>query len=137
MKSLAGDGAGVARGFPGPAGVHVDRVDDMTVVEVDGGPRLELPEEPVDLKTGLRGALLDGQDWREGVADDTCVAIWLWRLWQPALEPYGMSREDFVDQVVAYRRELWLWLIGDRQWLQFVTGLAGRVVRRLPSPTEA
>ena len=109
----------------------------MTVVEVDGGPRLELPEEPVDLKTGLRGALLDGQDWREGVADDTCVAIWLWRLWQPALEPYGMSREDFVDQVVAYRRELWLWLIGDRQWLQFVTGLAGRVVRRLPSPTEA
>ena len=109
----------------------------MTVVEVDGGPRLELPEEPVDVKTGLRDALLDGHDWREGVADDTCVAIWLWRLWQPTLEPYGMSREDFVDQVVAYRRELWLWLIGDRQWLQFVTGLAGRVVRRLPAPTEA
>jgi hypothetical protein len=109
----------------------------MTVVEVDGGPRLELPEEPVDLKATLRDALLEGHDWREEFADDMCLAIWLWSLWQPALEPYGMSREDFFDQVIAFRRELWLWLIGDRQWLQYVTGLAGRVVRRLPAPTQA
>ncbi|HXW38195.1 MAG TPA: hypothetical protein VEJ44_00760 [Acidimicrobiales bacterium] len=110
----------------------------MTLVEVDGGPRLELPEEPVDVKSSLRDALLAGRDWREGFADDVCLAVWLWKLWRPALEPFGMTREDFVDHVVADRRELWLWLIGDRQWLQFVTGLAGRVVRRLPAiPTVA
>ena len=102
----------------------------MTVFEVEGGPRLELPDEPVDLKEGLRDALLDGQDWREGFTDDICIGLWLWRCWQPALEPVGMSREDFVEVVVANQRELWLWLMGERQWIQFLTGLAGRVVRR-------
>jgi hypothetical protein len=134
MKPLLATGSARKRRFPSlPAG-YLDRVDVMTVVEVDGGPRLELPEEPLDVKVALRGALLEGSDWRDGFADDVCIALWIWKLWQPALEPYGVSREDFVDQVTAYRHELWLWLVGDRQWLQFVTGLAGRVVRRLPAP---
>jgi hypothetical protein len=109
----------------------------MTVFEVDGGPRLEIPEEPSELKVGLRDALLDGRDWRAGFRDDICIAVWLWALWQPALEPGGMSREDFVDAVIADKRELWLWLMGERQWLAFVTGLAGRVVRRLPATASA
>ena len=108
----------------------------MTVLEVDGGPRLEFPEEPADLKVALREALLEGRNWRDGFSDDICIGVWLWSQWQPALEPAGCSREDFVDVVIANRRELWLWLKGDRQWLQFVTGLAGRVVRRLSSPVS-
>ena len=106
----------------------------MTVFEVDGGPRLELPLEPEDLKIGLRDALLDGQDWRSGFSDDICIGLWLWRWWQPALEPVGMSREQFVEVMTANERELWLWLMGERQWIQFLTALAGRAVRRLPSP---
>lgn len=109
----------------------------MTVYEVEGGPRLEIPDEPLELKTGLRDALLDGRDWRAGFSDDICIALWLWALWQPALEPDGMSREDFVDAVIADKRELWLWLMGERQWLGFVTGLAGRVTRRLPAAAVA
>jgi hypothetical protein len=105
----------------------------MTVIEVEGGPRLELPDEPSDIQSGLRAALLDGQDWREGFSNDICIGLWLWGRWQPALEPEGMSREEFVDAVIADRRELWLWLVGDRQWVQFVTGLAGRIARRLPA----
>jgi hypothetical protein len=104
----------------------------MTVFEVEGGPRLEIPDEPVELKSGLRDALLAGRDWREGFSDDICIGLWLWALWQPALEPEGMSREDFVDVVIANKRELWFWLMGERQWLAFLTGLAGRAVRRLP-----
>jgi hypothetical protein len=111
----------------------VGSVGLVTVFEVDGGPRLEFPEEPVDLKAGLRGALLDGGDWRDGFSDDICIGLWLWGKWQPALEPAGCTREEFVDAVVAYKRELWLWLAGDRQWLPFLTGLAGRVVRRMPA----
>jgi len=137
MNPLFAMGTERKRDFPQLPSVDLGRVDGMTVVEVDGGPRLELPEEPVDVKASLRDALLEGHDWREEFADDMCLAIWLWSLWQPALEPYGMSREDFFDQVIAFRRELWLWLIGDRQWLQYVTGLAGRVVRRLPAATQA
>ncbi len=123
--------------FPRLTSIELGRVEGMTVVEVDGGPRLELPDEPVEVQAGLRDALLEGQDWRAGFADDICLAVWLWRIWQPALEPYGTTREDFVDHVMAYRHEVWLWLMGERQWLQLVTGLAGRVVRRLPAATTA
>jgi len=44
-----------------------------------------------------------------------------------------LSREEFVDVVIANKRELWLWLMGERQWIQFLSGLAGRVIRRLPA----
>ena len=103
----------------------------MTVIDIDGGPRIERPDEPVELREGLKAALLAGKDWREGFSDDICIGIWLWGRWQPALEPAGFSRDDFVETVVAYRRELWLWLIGDRVWEQFIDGLVGRIGRRL------
>ena len=106
----------------------------MTVFEVDGGPRLDLPDEPQDLKERLRRALLDGADWRAGLSDDICIGVWLWSAWRPVLEPAGCTREAFIDQVVAYRREVWLWLLGDRQWASLLTGLAGRLVRRMPAP---
>jgi hypothetical protein len=109
----------------------------MTVFEVEGGPRLELPDEPLDLRVGLRDALLNGQDWRKGFSDDICIGLWVWGRWQPALEPNGMSREEFVDIVIADKRELWLWLMGERQWIQFLSGLAGRVVRRLPASSRS
>jgi hypothetical protein len=102
-------------------------------IEPNRGPRLEFPEEPEALRVGLRDALLAGGDWREGFSDDICIGVLLWNLWQPALEPAGCSREEFVDIVVADRRELWLWLLGDRRWEQYVSGLAGRVIRRLPA----
>jgi hypothetical protein len=105
----------------------------MTLFEMEGGPRLEIPDEPVDIRDALREALLNGQDWRDGFSDDICFGLWLWGHWCSSLEPDGLSREEFVDTVIAYRREMWLWLIGDRQWLPFITGLAGRISRRLPA----
>lgn len=99
----------------------------------DGAPRLEFPSEPEELRVGLRDALLGGGDWREGFSDDICIGVWLWSRWQPVLEPGGCTREEFVDIVMANRRELWLWLLGDRRWEQYVTGLAGRVIRRMPA----
>ncbi len=112
---------------------HVDRVGAVTVFEVEGSPRLELPDEPIDLQRELRDTLLSGANWREGFSDDICIGLLLWRAWRPALEPLGFSREDFIDSVVAYRRELWLWLMGDRGWIPYVTGLAARVIRRVPT----
>lgn len=108
-------------------------VEHVTVIEPAGGLRLELPDEPAELREGLRDALLDGANWHEGFSDDICIGLWLWGRWQPALEPVGVSRDDFMDLVVAYRRELWLWLLGDRTWTQCVSGLAGRIVRRVPA----
>jgi hypothetical protein len=127
----------LADGVPGEWAPGMGNVDSMTLFEMEGGPRLELPDEPVDIKNALRDALLNGQDWRDGFSDDICIGLWLWGRWRPALEPEGMSREDFVDVVIANRRELWLWLVGDRQWLQFVSSLVGRIVRRLPSAIDS
>ena len=104
----------------------------MSVVEPVQGLRLDRPQEPVEMRDALRDALLAGADWRVGFTDDVCVGVWLWERWRPALEPVGMSREAFVDVIVSYRRELWLWLMGERMWDPFLSGLAGRVARRLP-----
>ncbi|MHB1711245.1 MAG: hypothetical protein ACYCV7_07560 [Acidimicrobiales bacterium] len=106
----------------------------MTVVELAGGTRLPLPAEPVEVKVGLRDALLAGEDWRAGFSDDICIGVWLWSQWQPTLEPAGVGREEFVAMVAEYHRELWLWLIGDRVWAQCISGLAGRIARRVPAP---
>jgi len=91
-------------------------------------------DEPVEMRDGLRTAILEGADWREGFTNDICIGVFLWERWRPTLEPAGMDREAFVDVVVDYGRELWLWLMGERRWDEFVVGLAGRVSRRLPAP---
>ncbi len=122
--------SGTGRGIGATVGPVTD-VDDEAPVAV--GPRLEFPGEPEELRVSLRDALLAGDDWRSGFSDDICIGVWLWSRWQPVLEPAGCSREDFVEIVMSTRRELWLWLLGDRRWEQYVTGLAGRVVRRLPA----
>jgi hypothetical protein len=118
----------------------MDRASVEAMSEVDelvAGPLLEFPEEPQALRDGLRDALLAGGDWRLGFSDDICIGVWLWSRWQPVLEPAGCTREDFVEIVKSTRRELWLWLLGNRRWEQYITGLAGRVVRRLPAPAGA
>jgi hypothetical protein len=117
-----------------PAPAPVDRLAPVEFVELPGGQKLALPDEPVELGEGLRDALLAGLDWREGFSDDICVGVWLWNLWQPTLEPIGFGRDEFVAAVIETKRELWLWLIGDRLWNQYVTGLAGRIGRRVPRP---
>ncbi len=111
--------------------VPVTDVDDE--VEVAGGLRLEIPEEPEKLRIGLRDELLAGGDWRKGFPDDLCIGTWLWTQWEGALEPAGCSKDRFVEILIGTRRELWLWLLGYRRWEQYVAGLAGRVVRRLPA----
>ena len=89
-------------------------------------------DEPMEMRNGLRQALLEGADWREGFSNDVCIGVFLWERWRPALEPAGMDREAFIDIVIGYRRELWLWLMGERRWDEFNAALAGRVNRRLP-----
>lgn len=94
---------------------------------------LALPPEPTALRARTRAlaeqdpagatALLGRGEW---IADP------LWRAWEPALERAGIGRERLVEIVVDYRRELWLWVMGERTWAQCAAGLAGRVGRRRP-----
>jgi hypothetical protein len=93
---------------------------------------LVIPDEPEALRADLRQAVLGGQAWAD-LPEDLDLATWLWDRWQPTLEPAGLDRRRFAGMVAASRREQWLWVLGDRQWSQFADGLAGRVLRRLPS----
>jgi hypothetical protein len=96
---------------------------------------LPVPVEPVELRARTRAlaeqapeqarALLDAGSW---IADP------LWRHWGPALAAAGMDRQDFGAVVAGYRRELWLWVMGERTWAQSADGLRGRVRRRVAAP---
>lgn len=54
--------------------------------------------------------------------------------WGPALATHGRDALWLRRLVGTYRRELWLWLVGERRWDPVEAGLAGRVARRLPHP---
>lgn len=126
-------GGGVADGGVADGGTFA-----TSMLEPAEGLILAYPDEPVDIKRGLRDSALRGSDWRTGFSDEVCIGVWLWEQWRPALEPRGMARETFIDVVVGHGRELWLWLMGERAWNQFLPSLAGRVARRLApwSPVE-
>jgi hypothetical protein len=106
--------------------------ESVEMLEPSEGLRLEHLQEPSDLRVSLRERALDAQ-----TEDDRtytgCLGAWIWERWRSALEPAGLSREAFMEIVTGYRRELWFWLLGDREWDPLVIGLAGRVWRRLPS----
>jgi hypothetical protein len=94
---------------------------------------LHLPDEPVARKDGWRQVVLDG-DTPSGVAP--AVTDWLWDRWR-ALAATGLDRAGLEVIVVGYRRELWLWLAGERTWEQWCSGLIGRIARRLPAAVTA
>ena len=56
---------------------------------------------------------------------------WLWARWR-IVERAGIDRPAFGAMVAGYRRELWLWLAGERTWEQCCSGLVGRIGRRYP-----
>jgi hypothetical protein len=98
------------------------------------GLSLSVLEEPVELRRRTRAliehdpvqgaALVDAGSW---IADP------LWAVWGPVLQPAGMDRDRLGEIVAGYRRELWLWVMGERTWAQAAGGLLGRVQRRLPA----
>jgi hypothetical protein len=101
------------------------------------GPGLSVPEEPVELRARTR-ALVEADPARGAAVVDAgaFVADPLWERWGPALESAGMDRDRFGAIVTGYRRELWLWVMGERTWAQSAGGLLGRVRRRLPAARE-
>jgi hypothetical protein len=95
-------------------------------------PDLPLPEEPVELRARTRALVEQAPERGAALVDaGSWIADPLWDHWGSTLEPAGMDRERFLVVVADYRRELWLWVMGERTWAQTTDGLAGRVRRRL------
>jgi hypothetical protein len=101
-------------------------------------PTLPLPEEPRALRSMAR-TLLD-QAPETGlplVVAGEWIADPLWESWSDALQERGMERERFGQIVTGYGNELRLWVVGERPWQQCISGLAGRVERRLAPSTKS
>ena len=95
---------------------------------------LALPEEPVELRRRTRALVEHDPEGGAATVDaGAFIADPLWERWGPALAGAGMDRDRFDAIVAGYRRELWLWVMGERTWAQSAGGLLGRVRRRLPA----
>lgn len=102
---------------------------DGRIAEPGAGLPLEHLMEPSELRASLlEGALAVPPRDR---TYPECLGRWLWERWGEALEPAGMSRAAFMEVVAGYRREVWFWLLGDRGWDPLLSGMAGRVCRRV------
>jgi hypothetical protein len=104
----------------------------------DARDRLPLPGEPAGLKAETRALLEDSpEEGARVVRDATFVAGPLWEEWGASLEEGGMDRARFLEIARGYSDELRLWVVGERPWNHCVSGLAGRVRRRLPATDGA
>ena len=100
----------------------------MTVSAV---PVLHVPDEPTSRAEVWLAAVQDGRDLAVVLIEDgDGVTAWLWSRWR-ALAATGLNEEDLGTIVLGYRREIWLWLAGERTWAQCCSGLIGRINRRL------
>jgi hypothetical protein len=96
-------------------------------------PDLHLPDEPVARAQIWTDAVIgEGRDLEEVLTTADGLVPWLWSRWR-TLASAGMSEDELTQVVVDYRREIWLWLAGERTWAQCCSGLIGRISRRLVS----
>jgi hypothetical protein len=94
-------------------------------------PVLHVPDEPTARAEGWLAAVLDGQALVDVIGDETDgVTAWFWSRWR-TLAAAGLDEADLSQIVLGYRRELWLWLAGERTWAACCSGLIGRINRRL------
>jgi hypothetical protein len=94
-------------------------------------PVLHVPDEPVTRAGEWLASVLDGRDLDSVLTDEgDGVTAWLWSRWR-SLAAAGLSEAALGRIVLGYRREIWLWLAGERTWVQCCSGLIGRVNRRV------
>jgi len=92
-------------------------------------PTLHVPDEPTTRAAAWLAAVLDGDDLTDVLRADDGLVPWLWSRWS-TLSKVGFTHAEFEEVVLGYRREIWLWMAGERIWTQCCSGLVGRVSRR-------
>ena len=96
-------------------------------------PDLHLPDEPVLRAEAWAEAVIGaGRDLESVLTAADGLVPWLWSRWR-TLASAGMAEDELARVVLGYRREIWLWLAGERTWAQCCSGLIGRIGRRLDS----
>jgi len=91
---------------------------------------LHMPDEPIVRAEAWLRAVHDGEDIETVLTGADGVSTWLWSRWR-SLGAAGIDQAALTAIVSDYRRELWLWLAGERTWAQCCSGLIGRLTRRV------
>jgi len=95
--------------------------------------KLFLPPEPSSLKAETRALVERSPEEGMRLVDDAhFLADPLWEEWGTELIGAGMDYERFLQIARGYAGEIRLWVMGERPWEHCASGLAGRVLRRLP-----
>jgi hypothetical protein len=104
-------------------------VNELVALITDG--------EPLALRADLRhGAGEDPIVGKVAAVDE--VTSMLWSSWKAELESRGFDITGFRAVVAGADHEVWLWIMGDRPYVQLVAALAGRALRRSrPASTGA
>ena len=94
---------------------------------------LPLPPEPAELRAETRALIEESPE--KGIRlvnEGHPLTGLLWEEWGERLIGGGMDYERFLQVTRGYAGEIRLWVMGERTWDHCVSGLAGRVLRRLP-----
>jgi hypothetical protein len=92
-------------------------------------PSLHVPDEPSAARDRWAAQVLDGHDLVEVIEAPGGLGDWLWDRWRVLLA-VGVDRASLGRLLSGYRREVWLWMAGERTWDQCCAGLIGRIGRR-------
>ena len=99
-------------------------------------PVPHVPDEPTVRAEGWLAAVLDGRELETVLTDADGVVAWLWTRWR-YLASTGLDEDALRAIILGYRREIWLWLAGERTWTQCCSGLIGRITRRIADSQRA
>jgi hypothetical protein len=93
---------------------------------------LEPPPEPTELREQTWALARQSPDRaHELLAEGEWLADVLWEAWEGELASVGATRADLVARLATARRELWLWLAGERTWPEAAELVGGGVLRRV------
>ena len=102
----------------------------MSAATSVGRPSLHIPDEPVAAKARWLDEVHAGAALEEVLVAQDGLVEWLWARWR-VLDSAGFGEKSLGALVLDYRREVWLWLEGERTWAQCCSGLLGRLGRRM------
>ncbi|HKH87704.1 MAG TPA: hypothetical protein VKA05_02730 [Acidimicrobiales bacterium] len=128
VVSGVGVGVGVAVGAGRPVALEpTEQVRPSALRSIELKPL----SEPVDLLAELRELAPERPATARAVAPEL-LAEYATALWSDDLDSAGIPEAVVVHAFATCRREIWLWIEGDRRWDQLAGYLSARVIRRAP-----
>ncbi len=130
---IAGLDVGGGRTALAPEGQQQGRLDAPAVATAVASRDIELKplSEPVDLLADLREVVPEHPATARASAPDR-LADYACDVWSDQLESAGIPAAVVLHAFATCRREIWLWIEGDRRWDQLAGYLSARVIRRAP-----